>query len=70
MNCTSVFKLKSPKKVNLFLKVLLVFYFIIIIIIIFVKKQKRPHNGYIPGTLFVCWSSMVECTCGQIAILV
>lgn len=59
MNCTSFFKL-TPGKGDLFLLLVLLF---------FVIKTKQ-NNEYISGTLFVCWSSMVECTCGQIEILI
>lgn len=53
-----------PQKGEFIFKVLLVFYFIFFF---FVTKR---NNEYISGTLFVCWSSMVECTSGQIEIII
>lgn len=60
MTCTSVFK-SMPRKGEYIFKVFLVFYFIFF-------AMKRNKN-YIPGTLSVCQSSLVECTSGQIEIL-
>lgn len=59
----SVFKL-TPRKGEFIFKVLLVFYYYSFFFVI------KRNNEYISGTLFVCCSSMVECTCGQIEILI